>query len=125
MEDMLPEIDKQVAAISSLLQEHNGQDVTVLDLRGINNWTDFFIIATATSKTHIDGLEKHIKEFCHEKKIDILGSSRKDADDEWRLIDLGLIIIHLMTSNVREFYELEKLWTVIPASRNETPVVVY
>jgi len=125
MEDMLPEIDKQVAAISALLQEHNGQNVTVLDLRGINNWTDFFIIATATSKTHIDGLEKHIKEFCRENKIEILGSSRKDADDEWRLIDLGLIIIHLMTSNVREFYELEKLWTVIPASRNETPVVVY
>jgi len=124
MEDTLPEIDEQAAAINALLQEHNGQDVTVLDLRGINNWTDFFIIATATSKAHIDGLERHIKEFCREKKIEILGCSRKDADDEWRLIDLGLIIIHLMTSNVREFYELEKLWT-LPASRNETPVVKY
>ena len=117
MEDMLPAIDKQVAFFSELLQEHKGQKVCVLDLRGINNWTDFFIIATATSKTHIDGLERHIKEFCREKRIDILGSSRKDADDEWRLIDLGLIIIHLMTQEVREFYDLEKLWAPIPASK--------
>jgi ribosome-associated protein len=123
MEDMLPEIDKQAAGFSKLLQEHKGQNVCVLDLRGINNWTDFFIIATAASRTHIDGLERHIKEFCREKKIEILGSSRKDADDEWRLIDLGLIIIHLMTSEVREFYELEKLWAPIPAPQNETPVV--
>jgi len=122
MEDMSREINEQAAWFSALLQEHNGQNVSVLDLRGINNWTDFFIIATATSRTHIDGLERHIKEFCREKKIEILGSSRKDADDEWRLIDLGLIIIHLMTSKVREFYELEKLWAPIPAAK-ETPVI--
>jgi len=122
MEDMSSEIDGQTAGLSALLQEHKGQDVCVLDLRGINNWTDFFIIATATSKTHIDGLERHIKEFCGEKKIEIFGSSRKDADDEWRLIDLGLIIIHLMTKEIREFYELEKLWAPIPASK-ETPII--
>jgi len=122
MEDMLPEIDEQAAGFSKLLKEHKGQDVCVLDLRGINNWTDFFIIATATSKTHIDGLERHIKEFCREKEIEILGTSRKDADDEWRLIDLGLIIIHLMTQEVREFYELEKLWMPIRASKEKSVI---
>jgi len=108
-------------SIGSLLQEHNGQNVSVLDLRGINNWTDFFIIATASSKTHIDGLDRHIKEFCREKEIDIFGSSRKDPEDEWRLIDLGFAIIHLMTSGAREFYDLERLWAPIPVSRNGTP----
>jgi ribosome-associated protein len=122
MEDMLQAINEHAAFISTLLQEHNGQNVSVLDLRGINNWTDFFIIATATSKTHIDGLEKHIKEFCHEKQIEIFGSSRRDSDDEWRLLDLGTIIIHLMTSGVREFYELEKLWANVPAFQKEMPV---
>jgi ribosome-associated protein len=122
MEDMSQEDNKQAAALGSLLQEHNGQNVCVLDLRGINNWTDFFIIATATSKTHIDGLEKHVKEFCYEKKIEIFGSSRRDSDDEWRLLDLGTMIIHLMTSGVREFYELEKLWGTIPAFQNGTRI---
>ena len=120
MEDMLQEtknsltgcdlLDKQAATLGELLREHNGQNVSVMDLREINNWTDFFIIATVSSKTHMDGLERHIKEFCAENKIDIIGSSRKSADDEWRLIDLGQTIIHLMTSRVRDFYELERLW---------------
>ena len=132
MEDMLTENSPLVssdlmssepisAALGELLREHNGQDVSVLDLRGINNWTDFFVIATCTSKTHMDGLDRHIKDFCCEKKIDILGRSPKNTDDEWRLIDLGRIIIHLMTERVREFYELERLWTPIPAHRTETP----
>ena len=112
MEDTLLVTDAADAAgaVGELLNEHNGQDVSVLDLRGINNWTDFFVIATATSRTHMEGLEKHVKEFCREKDIDILGSSRKDTDDQWRLLDLGSVIVHLMTCDAREFYDLERLW---------------
>ncbi|MCL2211828.1 MAG: ribosome silencing factor [Treponema sp.] len=118
----MADMSKETKDLSSLLQEHNGQDVSVLDLRGINNWTDFFIIATVTSKTHMDGLERYVKEFCFEKNIELLGSSRRNTDDEWRLIDLGSIIIHLMTAAVRDFYELERLWRPMPASQSETPV---
>jgi len=99
--------------LNTLLQEHNGQDVSVLDLRGINNWTDCFVIATATSRTHMDGLERHVREFAREKDIEVFGSSRKNPDDEWRLIDLGSVIVHLMTSSARDFYELERLWRPI------------
>jgi len=114
MEDMLRETDSaagnEVTAISDLLKEHKGQNVVVLDLRNISNWTDYFIIATVTSSTHMDGLERHIKTFCGENSIDNFRSSGKKIDDEWRLIDLGTIIIHLMTSGIREFYDLERLW---------------
>jgi len=116
MEDMLPETDaalNQAKALRELLQEHKGQDVSVLDLRGINNWTDFFIIVTVSSNTHMDGLDRHIKEYCRENDIEINGSSRKASDDEWRLIDLGNAVIHLMTSSAREFYDLERLWRQI------------
>jgi ribosome-associated protein len=111
MEDMLAKTKNLPDTLAELLREHKGQDVTVLDLREINNWTDFFVIATVSSITHMKGLERHIKEFCHEEKVDILGSSRKQTDDQWRLIDLGSIIIHLMTADSREFYDLERLWT--------------
>jgi len=117
----MADMSQETNGIGALLREHNGQDVCVLDLRGINNWTDFFIIATATSKTHMEGLERHVREFCHEKNIVMLGSSRKNTDDEWRLIDLGSIIIHLMTCAARDFYELERLWRPMPASHTETP----
>ena len=118
MEDMLLEIDKQVQSIGELLQEFKGQDVAILDLRPFQTWTDFFIIATASSKTHMDGLERHIKDYCRERKIDMSGSSRKKADDEWRLLDLGCsglgsIIIHLMNKRSRDFYELERLWSKV------------
>ncbi|MCL2806165.1 MAG: ribosome silencing factor [Treponema sp.] len=109
MEDMLP-------GISALLKEHKGQDVTILDLRKFHAWTDFFIIATTSSSTHMNGMERHIKEFCRERDIEIFGtsSSRKNQDDDWRLLDLGFAVIHLMSKRAREFYELEKLWTPIP-----------
>jgi len=114
MEDMLQKTESQIAdqasVLGDLLKEHKGQDVSILDLRGINNWTDFFIIATVSSKTHTDGLERHIKDYCRENEIEILGSSRKNTDDEWRLIDLGFMVIHLMTKHTREFYDLERLW---------------
>jgi len=111
MADMLPETNAK--SIRALLDEHKGQDAVVLDLRQTCGWTDFFVLATATSAAHMDGLEKHIKEFCRGNDIDILGKSRKrnSGDDEWSLIDLGSIVIHLMSKNCREFYELERLWS--------------
>jgi ribosome-associated protein len=118
MEDMLSETDAQ--KIAELLTEHKGQEVCTLDLRGINNWTDFFIIATVTSNAHMDGLERHIKEYCHTRDIPVMGKSKRgETGDEWRLIDLGLIIVHLMRPNAREFYELERLWSPIPRSSTE------
>ena len=115
MEDMLQEtkdlpVLQMVSELSELLSEHKGQNVSVLDLRGINNWTDFFIIATVSSSTHMDGLERHVKDFCRQKEIDIFGKSGNKTDDEWRLIDLGSAVIHLMNINAREFYDLERLW---------------
>jgi len=113
MGDMLLETNNKALDIAELLKSHNGQDVSVLDLRGMNNWTDFFIVSTVTSRTHMDGLERHIKDFCHERDFEMLGSSRRNTDDQWRLIDLGSVIVHLMTASVREFYELERLWRPI------------
>jgi len=120
MEDMLSETE----ALGNLLREHKGDDVLVLDLREMGAWTDFFVIATATSNAHLDGLERHIKEFCKERGIEILRRSRKPnvshralvsvgtQEDEWRIIDLGSTVIHLMSRKAREFYDLERLYSM-------------
>jgi ribosome-associated protein len=122
MEDMLPETEapgrglggggEAAVALGALLVEHRGGDVLVLDLREMNAWTDFFVIATASSGAHLEGMERHLKEFCREQGLEILRRSRKPPaeDDEWRLIDLGPAVIHLMSSRARAFYELERLW---------------
>ncbi|MCL2069690.1 MAG: RsfS/YbeB/iojap family protein [Treponema sp.] len=116
--------------LGQLLDDHRGGDVLVMDMRSLNFWTDFFVIATASSNTHLAGLERHIKDFIQEKGLEILTRSRKPAkisersstelssaelrSDEWRLLDLGTTIVHLMTSRMREFYELERLWSAAP-----------
>ena len=123
---LMPLVLTQTAeALGDLLRDHKGADVAVMDLREQGVWTDFFVIATATSATHLDGLDRHIKEFCKKREIEILRRSRKpDAlEDEWRVIDLGPIVIHLMNRRTRDFYEIERLYSVTsinnPPSKTE------
>jgi ribosome-associated protein len=134
MEDM-SRGDKQngaaaALALGDLLQEHKGGDVKVLDLRGLNAWTDFFVIATVTSNAHLQGLERHVKDFSREWGMEILRRSRKPpagaggpAPDEWCLIDMGTVVIHLMTSQARSFYELERLWSAAPLLKTGEPPI--
>ena len=126
MDDMLrnksESQEKEIAiAVGKLLDDHNGGDVMVLDMRSLNFWTDFFVIATATSSTHLMGLERHIKEFARERDVEILHRSRRPKvthteplPDEWCLLDLGTIVVHLMSAKVRSFFELERLWSAAP-----------
>jgi len=101
--------------LGRLLEDHNGQEVIVMDMAPLNFWTDFFVIATVTSNAHLQGLERHIKDFVREKELEILHRSRRpDTDDEWCLLDLGGIVIHLMTAGARGFFELERLWSAAP-----------
>jgi ribosome-associated protein len=108
----LDEEDALALQIGAMLDEHKGGNVTVLDLRALSMWTDFFIIATVTSGAHLAGLKRRTKDFAREHQLDILNSRRKGArDDEWDLIDLGSLVVHLMTEKARGFYELEHLWS--------------
>jgi ribosome-associated protein len=112
MDDTLPGDDKPLAiALGKLIQEHRGGDVVVMDLREFNSWTDFFVIATVSSSAHIQGLRRHIKEFARERGAEIGRGRRNPPGDEWNLIDMGTIVIHLMTPKSRSFYDLERLWS--------------
>jgi ribosome-associated protein len=113
MDDTLAADNKAGAlALGGLIREHNGGEVVVLDLRPLEIWTDFFIIATVSSRTHLRGLERYVGDFARQHGLLIQRGSRKqNPDDEWNLIDMGNIIIHLMTAQSRSFYELERLWS--------------
>ncbi|MCL1993220.1 MAG: ribosome silencing factor [Spirochaetes bacterium] len=103
-----------VYKLGEVLKAHNGQDVAVIDVRAQIDWTDFFIIAGATSFAHLDGLERYAKEFCDENGIEILRKSGKNVkvEDGWRIIDLGQAVVHLMNKSARDFYDLERLVSV-------------
>jgi ribosome-associated protein len=104
-------------ALGALLRDHRALDAAVLDLRGSNSWTDFFVIATVTSISHLEGLERHIKDFCRTQGLEILRRSPRlspAVEDDWRLTDLGNVVVHLMSERARNFYELQRLWSAAP-----------
>ncbi|MDR2181935.1 MAG: ribosome silencing factor [Treponema sp.] len=110
MDGLSPGIE-QVRAICRLLEEHRASDVTALDLRNLHSWTDFFVIATVSSRTHLSGLLRHIRDYAAEQGFAVFrGGGRAGIDDSWTPVDLGTAVVHLMNGTAREFYELEELW---------------
>ncbi|MEW5814243.1 MAG: ribosome silencing factor [Spirochaetota bacterium] len=96
--------------LAKLIESHKGIDTLVLYIGMQSTWTDYFLITTVTSSTHMKGLFRHIRDFLSEKKIEPLHKQKHVADDNWVLLDCGDFLVHLMTKETREFYELERLW---------------
>ena len=104
-------MEEKAIEIAKLMVDGKGNDVTLLDISGLNSWTDYFVIVTVTSLTHWQGLYKQIKEYIKDNNLEIHLTNRKSPDgDDWNLIDLGSIVVHLMSETARSFYDLEKLW---------------
>ena len=104
-------MEEKAIEIAKLMEEGKGIDVSLLYISGLNSWTDYFVIVTVTSSTHWQGLYKQIKEYIKDNDLEIHVTNRKSPDgDDWNLIDLGSIVVHLMSESARSFYDLEKLW---------------
>ena len=99
-----------VTDLAEVLDEHNGSETVVLDIRGQSSWTDYFVITTATSATHMQGLYRYIMAFLDDRKVEPRRKRKHVTDDSWLLIDCGDFVIHVMTQETRDFYELERLW---------------
>ena len=96
--------------VGQLIDEHKGENTVVIDVREQSSWTSFFVISTVNSVGHLKGLTRHIKNFLREKDVNVLHRHKRIAEDGWELIDCGFIVIHLMSEEMRQFYDLEKLW---------------
>jgi ribosome-associated protein len=80
--------------------------------------TDFFLIFTASSKRHAKALSRHVVEHVLEKaNIKPYGVEGEEEAD-WILIDFLSIVVHIMTQETREFYDLESLWRITKDSRD-------
>lgn len=105
-------IDRRAAVLkcAQVLADHNGKDTVVLDLTELNTWTDYFVIATATSSAHLGGLARHLTEHLDREGLEPARKPQVANDEEWCLVDVGWFVVHLMSEHARSFYELEKLW---------------
>lgn len=96
--------------IGKLIDAHKGMDTVVIDVSEQSSWTNYFVISTVNSIGHLKGLVKHVKNFLRVRDVNILHRHRRLAEDGWELIDCGFLVIHLMSEEKRDFYDLERLW---------------
>lgn len=100
----------QVVEFAKLLDEAQARGTVALDVHESCGFTDYFVIATVNSQGHLRGLILQLDELFRALEIEPLHPRKRDSQIGWVLIDLGFVVIHLMTEELREFYELEKLW---------------
>jgi len=109
-----PDLDIAVTA----LEELKGVDVTVIDIMGKSSIADAMIVATGTSQRHVRSLAENVRLSAKNAGRAPLGVEGDDRSD-WVLVDLGDVIVHVMTEEKREFYALEKLWSIGPDDEAE------
>jgi len=100
-----------IQEIARFITDHKGEDTVVLDVSEVSGWADAFIISTVNSLGHLRGLARELWDVLNEKGVQVINRHKQVGDDGWELIDCGDIVIHLMGRELREFYNLEKLWS--------------
>ncbi len=96
--------------IAKFIDDHKGGSTILMDVSLASGWTDWFIITTVRSSAHMRGMLRMLHEYLDELGISMPRRMRQRDDTGWELLDCGDIIIHLMTEEMRSFYDLEHLW---------------
>jgi len=97
--------------IMNVLEDLKGVDIKVLDVSELTSITDRMIIVSGTSTRHVKAMADHVALKAKQAGYPPLGVEGEQTA-EWILIDLGDAVVHVMMPQVREFYALEKLWSV-------------
>lgn len=97
--------------VVNALDDVKGVDIKAIDVRGKTAITDFMVIATGTSDRHVKALADNVLKETREAGIKPLGVEG-EGGAEWILLDLNDVVAHVMLREVRDFYNLEKLWSV-------------
>ena len=95
--------------VLSSLSDLKAIDPVTLNVKKISSFTDYMIIASGNSKRHIHSIGDKVLGDLKIKKINPLGIEGQGSE-EWVLIDLGDVVLHLMSDYARNFYDLESLW---------------
>lgn len=104
--------------IIDALEDLKGQKIVELDVSPLTDVMDHLIIVNGTSNRHVKSLANNVIEELKVAGHRPLGIEGFEAG-EWVLVDYGDTVVHVMLQATRDFYELEKLWSKVPAHRTE------
>lgn len=103
-------VDKMASAAVAALEDVKACDIVVLDVRRMTSLFDRIIIASADSTRQSKALSNNVQE-----KLKALGATVYGVEGEqvgeWILVDLGAVIVHIMQPAIRQYYNLEELWS--------------
>lgn len=91
------------------LDDIKGQFIRCINVSKLTSITDFMIIVTGTSSTHVKALADAAVKKARESSVKVVGVEGR-LQAEWVLVDLGDVVVHVMTTPVRILYNLEELW---------------
>ncbi|MDG2524454.1 ribosome silencing factor [Stenotrophomonas sp. HITSZ_GD] len=106
-----PSVPQLLATVREAIEELKGKDVVEIDVRGKSSVADYMVVVSGTSTRHVKSIADEVVKFAKRLELMPLGVEG-EREAEWVLVDLGDVIVHVMLPRVREFYALERLWTV-------------
>lgn len=98
-------------ALIEALDDMKGQSISCIDVQKLTEITDYMVIATGRSNTHIKALADEVVSKAKELGVSVAGVEGK-LQSEWVLVDAGDVVVHLMLAPVRALYNLEDLWNI-------------
>ncbi len=97
---------------ANAMDEQRAEDIVVLDMRGLVDYADYFVIGSASSLARIKGVTRRVEQIMAKNGGKRL--TEPDRDTGWVLADFGDILVHVFDEQAREFYQLEDLWGDAP-----------
>jgi ribosome-associated protein len=107
-----------IALIEGALEDMKAKDMVTIDVRGRSTVTDYMMVASGTSKRHVASVAQEVLDKLKAQGILPIGVEGQDVG-EWVLVDVGSVIVHVMMPDARDFYDIERLWSVASENRND------
>ncbi|NVL26892.1 ribosome silencing factor [Pseudomonas syringae pv. actinidiae] len=101
--------EEVVQVAIAALEEVKGADILTIDVREKTSIADYMLICTGTSNRQLNALVDNVRDKVKAAGLKSLSEEGK-GDSDWVLLDLGDVIVHVMTAAARQFYDLERLW---------------
>jgi ribosome-associated protein len=98
---------------------HKGIDPVLLEVTQFCSFADFFILCSGGSHRHVTALAQHVEEALAQAGVKPLGVEGRE-EGQWVLMDYNTLVIHIFMQPLREFYNLEDLWSEVPKTQLDT-----
>lgn len=97
------------AFVIEKIEDIKGRDIITLDLTDKASFADYMVVCSGSSNRHVKSIAQSVAMECRAIDQNPLGVEGNDVG-EWSLVDLGDVIVHVMTDEIRDRYQLEQLW---------------